>query len=98
MKILILTDKMDIGGAETHVYELSRSLSLQGHEVKIFSEGGRTAELLSGEVELIYSGGLNQFPLSLPRAARRLLFVLRDFKPDVVHAHTRKTLFLANAA
>lgn len=98
MKILLLADKMDIGGAETHIYELSRSLSLTGHEVRIFSEGGRTANLLSGEVGLIYSGGLRHFPISLPRAARRLLAALRDFKPDVVHAHTRKSLFLANAA
>ena len=95
MKILILADAMDIGGVETHVYELSRALFSMGHRVKIFSDGGRTASLLSGEAELFKCPCTSG--LSLTRAAGKLLAVLQSFKPDVVHAHTRKTLFLANS-
>ena len=95
MKILILADTMDIGGVETHVYELSRALFSMGHRVKIFSDGGRTASLLKSEAELLECGCSNR--LSLMKGASKLLAVLQSFKPDVVHAHTRKTLFLANS-
>lgn len=99
MKILILADTMDIGGAETHVYELSRSLSSMGHRVKILSGGGRTADLLQAEkTEFEESDVFKQLLRSPAKATRRLLRVLREFKPDVVHAHTRRTLFVANLA
>lgn len=97
MKILMLADTMDIGGAETHVYELSHALSSVGHEVKIFSDGGRTAELLGDKAELLKTRAVAALPFSLPHAAKELLNILREFKPDAVHAHTRKTLFLARA-
>lgn len=98
MKILMLTDSMDIGGAETHVYELSRSLSLMGHKVKIFSGGGKTAELLKDTgIELEEHNGLSRLT-SLPSVLCGLLRSLRNFKPDVVHAHTRRMLLVAQAA
>lgn len=97
MKILILTDKMDIGGAETHIYELSRALVALGHQVKILAGDGQTAKLLSiqkveFESTCVFER-LSMFPL---QAVRKLATVIRTFKPDVVHAHTRRTLFTAN--
>lgn len=99
MKILMLADTMDIGGAETHIYELSRSLSSMGHQIKILSDGGRTADLLKAQkIEFEQTDIFKQLALSPARAGHKLCGVLRDFKPDVVHAHTRKTLFAANLA
>ena len=40
MKILMATMGMDIGGAETHIVELSKQLKSQGHDVIIVSNGG----------------------------------------------------------
>ena len=40
MKILMVTMKMDIGGAETHILELAKGLKEQGHSVHVVSEGG----------------------------------------------------------
>jgi len=98
MKILMLADKMDIGGAETHVYELSRSLFSMGHEVKIISDGGFTAELLKKEgLGFVSTSVFSKRHFSLFAATKKLLSVLREFKPDVVHAHTRRTLLVANA-
>ena len=40
MKILMTAMALDIGGAETHVLELSRSLKSMGHDVTVASNGG----------------------------------------------------------
>ncbi len=97
MKILMLADTMNIGGAETHIYELSRSLFSMGHEVGIFSGGGATADMLCEDARLFYTDSLQKLPFSFSRAARDLARALREFKPDLVHAHTRRGLFLAKA-
>lgn len=39
--------KMNMGGAETHIFELAKALSGRGHEVTVASGGGRYAEELS---------------------------------------------------
>ena len=46
MKILILTDRLDVGGAETHIALLARELIKDGHEVTVASSGGAIAERL----------------------------------------------------
>ena len=46
MKILLVTGEMNSGGAETHVYELARSLCNAGHTVTLASAGGRLAREL----------------------------------------------------
>ena len=40
MRILMATMGLDIGGAETHIVELSKQLQSQGHEIMIASNGG----------------------------------------------------------
>ena len=40
MKILMVTMAMDIGGAETHILELSRKLQKRGVDVTVASNGG----------------------------------------------------------
>ena len=46
MKILMTTMAMDIGGAETHILELSRELCARGHDVTVASNGGAYVEEL----------------------------------------------------
>ena len=40
MKILMALNGLDIGGAETHVVELSKEIQRRGHEVVMVSSGG----------------------------------------------------------
>ena len=40
MKIFLTTMSMGIGGAETHIFELSLALLKQGHDITIISAGG----------------------------------------------------------
>ena len=46
MNILMVTMSMQIGGAETHVLELSRALVKMGHKVTVASKDGVYTELL----------------------------------------------------
>ncbi len=96
MKIFMLTDSMDIGGAETHIYELSRLLSLRGHQVTVISSGGRLAALLPriGVRHLTLPSVSD--PLTAISAISVLARYLRREKPQVVHAHTRRTAFLCH--
>ncbi|MBE6661837.1 MAG: glycosyltransferase [Ruminococcaceae bacterium] len=88
MKILLLADRMENGGAETHIYELSRLLFLSGHSVTVFSHGGAIADKLAAlGVRQEHYGNA---PLS------HLAQFIRKEKPHVVHAHTRKSAFLCS--
>ena len=90
MKILMLTDKMDMGGAETHIRELVLGLRKMGVEVHLLSGGGRLADSLEKE-------GVRQFrtslfcrrPLALLAARCRIRRLVRRERYDVLHAHAR---------
>ena len=90
MHIVMLVDSMDIGGAETHVYELSRLLVLRGHRVTVLSSGGATARRLAavGVEHRTLPDGLS------PAAVASLARLIREEKPHVIHAHTRRRAFL----
>ena len=40
MKILILSDSLNVGGAETHIELLANEIYKMGHEVAVASAGG----------------------------------------------------------
>jgi glycosyltransferase involved in cell wall biosynthesis len=90
MKILLLTDRMDAGGAETHVAELALGLSELGDEVGVLSGGGRLADALERR-------GIRQYRVSLPThhplrlfsIRRRIIGLIRTEGYQVLHAHAR---------
>lgn len=86
MKILLLADHMNSGGAETHILELSRFLYQAGHSVTLLSYGGQIADELSA------LGVCTPYYGKIPLCT--LADVIRNLKPHVVHAHTRQSLFL----
>ena len=96
MRILMLTNAMESGGAETHIVSLARSLVRRGHAVTVASAGGAM-------VKLLRAAGVSHIRLPLDRrglfslfAARRgLSRLLRRGAWDVVHAHARLPAFLA---
>ena len=87
----MVTESLDIGGAETHVVTLANRLAALGHEVVVLSGGGRLAHTLSGVTHFY-------LPRFRKSSALRLFFSLFRFfrreKFDVVHAHTRFAAFL----
>ena len=98
MKILMATMKLDIGGAETHIVELSKELVRQGHEVLVASNGGVYVQELT-------EAGIRHFDVPMHRRdvgcilrSRRLMKqLIRREKPDVVHAHARIPAFICGS-
>ncbi|MGM9631564.1 MAG: glycosyltransferase [Eubacteriales bacterium] len=94
MKILMLIDSLEVGGAETHVETLARELCALGCGVAVASGGGEVARRLA-------QNGVRhiRFPGSAPASLFASIFaIIARENPDVVHAHTRKTAFCAHFA
>ncbi len=96
MKILLLTDCMNAGGAETHIALLARGLVQAGDTVSLLSAGGKAADALASE-------GVRQFRIPVTKgswlrflsADRQVSRLLKNESFDLLHAHTRRTaLFL----
>ena len=98
MRILMLTSRMDIGGAESHVYTLSRELVRLGHKVIVASAGGRYVDALK-------EAGVRHVTIPLDRktpdavylARFAIMRLVKKFKPHVVHSHSRIPSFIYGA-
>lgn len=90
MRILMATMQLDIGGAETHIVELSKALARRGVEICVASNGG-------AYVSELEDAGIPHFkvPLhsksvsSMVDSYKKLEKIICDNKIDVVHAHAR---------
>ncbi len=97
MKILMLISSLDVGGAETHVCELSISLSRLGCEVWVASGGGRFAKVLE-------RAGIRH--IELPLWSKRITDVISSYRIlrslvrterfDVIHAHSRVAAYIGD--
>ena len=98
MKILMATMGLGIGGAETHIVELSKQLQREGHEIIIASNGGVYVEELSQAGIVHYQIPMHRRSLHTMRRSRTLLreLILAE-KPDIVHAHARIPAFLCGS-
>ncbi len=98
MKILFAHMWMVIGGAETHVVELSRELAAEGHDVTVASNGGVY-------VDALVSAGVKHFtvplhtknPAAMIKSYRLLKKLIKREKFDIVHAHSRIPAFICGA-
>ena len=90
MKILILTDRLDIGGAETHIALLAQKLSEEGHAVTVASSGGAIAERLK-DLRIAHIS----MPLGTHSPIRWLILrqkirnLIKQEGFDIAHAHAR---------
>ncbi len=90
MKILMTLMGLDIGGAETHVVELSRQLKIQGHDVIIVSDGGAYLPEIERCGIRHYNAPLSSRDLRcMAKSYTILKDVIKNEKPDIVHAHAR---------
>ncbi|MBR2339456.1 MAG: glycosyltransferase [Clostridia bacterium] len=94
MKILMLLSSLGIGGAETHVLELSLALLRRGHEVTVMSAGGEYVASLKG-IKHIYA------PLDKKTGIVKSAKMIRrelSHGYDVMHAHSRISALAARIA
>lgn len=95
MRILMLTSRMDIGGAESHIYTLSAELVRLGHRVIVASAGGRSVSALE-------DSGVRHVTLPLDKKDPASVWLSRSgisrlmdkFRPDAVHSHSRIPSFI----
>ena len=93
--IAILCMSLNIGGAETHIFELAKGLTAMGNVVTVFSNGGVYADALE-------EAGIRHVraPLHKKNLAalwRSFCILKKEFKrnrPSVVHSHTRISNFI----
>ena len=87
-KILLLVPRLNIGGAETYVAELAISLKQDGYEVFVASGGGVL-------VKKIKQVGIKHFfvpfRLSVEIAKFLVLFIVKKYKIDLIHANSAAT-------
>ena len=66
MNILLVTMEMQVGGAETHVFELAKELKKRGNNVIVMSAGGKYAdELEKAGIKHIYAPLKNKKPQNI---------------------------------
>jgi len=88
--VLLATELMGIGGAETHIYELSRALIKLNWKVVLVSSGGILADKLVEFGVIKYDVPLRSKNVkSLIPAYRRIIEIIRKEKPEVLHSHSR---------
>lgn len=95
MRVLMATMKLDIGGAETHIVELSKALAKRGITVIVASNGGAyEKELTDAGIQHIQVPFHSKNPVCMLRAYRILKKIIFENRIDVVHAHARIPAFL----
>ncbi len=86
---------LDIGGAETHIVELSKTLQSQGHQIIIASAGGAYVPEIREAGILHYKVPMNRRNLmDMMDAYTMLREIIQEEEPQVVHAHARIPGFL----
>jgi glycosyltransferase involved in cell wall biosynthesis len=98
IRVLRVIARLNVGGPALHVSYLSRELDRIGYETTLVagriggSEG--SMEYIADElgVEPLYVPELQReiSPIADAIASRRLLKIIRDIRPDVLHTHTAK--------
>ena len=90
MKILMLTDRMDCGGAETHITQLMSGLRERGAEVIFISSGGKMAEEAARSgVRQLRAPMCSHNPLVWLFIRCRLRHLIRKEGIGILHAHAR---------
>lgn len=96
MNILLVTMEMQVGGAETHIFELAKELKRRNHNVFVMSAGGKYADLLEkcGIVH-IYAPLKNKKPINMFNSYNAIKNTIKENNIDIVHAHARIPAFIS---
>ncbi len=90
MKVLLLAERMGVGGMETHIESLARGLVRLGVDVTVLSAGGETADRLAADgIRQIHLPLTTRNPIKLLLLRRRLRSLVRREQYDILHAHAR---------
>ena len=102
MKILYLVTKSEAGGAQTHIYQLSKYFIEKGNKVAIMSYPGGWLEEEAKKLGVKFYP--NKYfsnipdPIRIFKAMKEIRKVVKDFKPDLVGCHSTAAGFLGRMA
>lgn len=87
MKLLHMMGGGNVGGAKTHIMSIITALRAQGHEVHLvsFRDGPFPQEAAARGIPVTVIEHVSPY-----RCRRKLLQVVDDFAPDVIHCHGAK--------
>lgn len=96
VNILLVAMGLDIGGAETHVVSLAKSLKRKGHHPVVISSGGVYEHELMVEQVPHYRAELADKGLKATiESIKKMKAVLKDENIDLIHAHGRIPAFIS---
>jgi glycosyltransferase involved in cell wall biosynthesis len=98
MRIFLLSTSMGMGGAEQQILILARAMRARGHQVRIVSLAPLGPMGLEAQQEGIPTESLElrRSITDIPRILR-LIRMIRDWHPDVLHSHMVHANLLARA-
>ena len=89
-KILMATMGLNIGGAETHIVELSKELKKNGYDIIVSSNGGVYVEELTNSGIKHYNVPLNTKNFkSVTKSLKLLSKIIKEENVEIVHSHAR---------
>lgn len=87
MRIVQLVSQTVLGGAETYGFNLASGLAERGHEVRLLANRRNGPLFEKPRPDSLVVDSLSRTSRLDPSILRFLLGHLRDFQPDVLHAH-----------
>ena len=97
MKILMATMSMGIGGAETHILELSKELKKRGNEVWVVSNGGQyNEELENCGIHTIWAPLHNKHPLNMIKSTKILRELIKKEHIEILERTIKENKKEAN--
>jgi len=89
-KILQVLPRLDTGGAERVVIEITEALTELGHQTLIACDGGiLSAAAMRAGAEIVTLPMASKSPFTMRRNAARLAKLIRERNIDLIHAHSR---------
>jgi len=102
MRVLYIITKSEFGGAQTHVYQLSKYFIERGDKVAIMSYPGGWLEEKARKLGIkFYSSSFFSNipdPIRIFKAIKEIRKVVKDFNPDLVGCHSTAAGFLGRLA
>ena len=99
INILMVTPQLSVGGAESQVVQLATFLAERGHQIVIYSKGGKLEEHIRGDkIRSIHGPIHSKTPLNLLRSYIDIIKIITGYKIDLIHCHAAIPSILCWAA
>lgn len=90
LNILLIVDSLGIGGTETHVLSIAKSLKSRGHHIVVGTSGGPlTPYFHQADIDIINMPFQNDNPLSsnYTKLLEQTRSIINEYEIDIIHTH-----------